>query len=209
MSTPNTDPGLRLAKQVSGNLDALDVRVTEAEAGLRKLKGDVDALAVAVRMDLKSAVRTPPGQRGKAAEDDEEFEGQPNWLEMASPAEAQTTLESAVAWHRRVLVHLDAGLHPCWPWHPNLVAEVLALGELYVWSYAQENPKEVGAFFAHFLATFRNRSRAFFERAQCSATYHQAGGRSWRVDQGAVGEYARWWAGDRQDTPPGLTEVEQ
>lgn len=210
MSTPSTDPGLKLARQVAARVDDVVVKVTNVEGTVATLKKDVDALSAATRMNLKALIRTPPGQRGGAAEDDEEeFGGQPNWLEIEDPEEARTTLEASVAWHRRVLVPLDCGLPPCWPWHPAMVAEVLALGEVYVWAYGQKNPKEVGTFFAHYLATFRSRRTTHFSASSCSGNIHGFGARQYTVDTGALAEYARWWVSDRVGLPPGLLEREQ
>ena len=89
-------------------------RVDRLEADLSKLNHTVTGLGSAVKGLLAQ-------KQDQAA--------QPDWLTVDKPAVAQTMLLATVDWTERHGATLGLKVQPCWPWHPQLVAVLLAAAQ--------------------------------------------------------------------------------
>ena len=182
-----SDPGVKLAAAVSGRVDAMEVSLDQHTRDIAALRKDGESLTKTVKSILKR---------------EEEGEGQPDWLLISSPQDAVDTLLAAMDWHDRLLPYLNAAMPTCWPWHPILVCEVLALAETREAAYLGGDPVKVSDFMARHLMTFRSRNAA--ETKQCNRSEHVVGEETYTVDRGQLDTYARWWATDRRGVAPGL-----
>lgn len=136
----------------------------------------------------------------KAREDDE---GQPDWVNVEDPRDAVSILRGAVRFHDRHVPALGCVMAPCWPWHPLVVVEVVALSQQYVASYGGR-PADVSDFLNRWLPGFVSRVRKAMP--ECNRSEHREDGQTYAADTAMTDRLAEWWATDRRGAPPGLTE---
>ena len=204
--------GQLLVAALAGRVDAL-------EELARRTADDVTALGRGVA-DLTGQIRriTAPGAPG-APEDQlapagtandpnaadaglepEPAAGQPDWLTVTDPDEAAELLTGLTGWledvgaHHGLTVLLSAA--PCWPLHPNVVADLLALCVERGDAYAGERPTPVSEWHTRWLPGCRHRVDTAL--AGCvSERGHTAGGRLWDATGLDPQSIAAWWATDR------------
>lgn len=139
----------------------------------------------------------------------------PEWLTVTDPALAVAWLTGLTHWVPRVWTRYPgAGLQPCWPWHPAIVAELLVVQ--HAWDEAVLPGQSVLA-----LAAWHDRWRpAAMHRINRAMTGCDRGagchvdiaGHHFRFDLSRLDELAAWWAEtDRADVDaaPGLTREER
>ncbi len=105
--------------------------------------------------------------------------------------------------------YLQSETPPCWPWHPDVVAELLVCKTL--WDEALLDAPAAGA-----LAAWHDRWRAGAARrleqrmAGCDRSFgrHKIRGREYEFDVACLDELAEWWATTHGTDPtrpvPGL-----
>lgn len=169
-------------------LDGVDVTLVRHGADIEKTQKDVDSLTASVA-------------RMQAQAD----KGQPDWLKIADPDEAETWLTGALVFVERYLMPMDVDLPACWPWHPFLVSEIIALAEQRDLAYAGTADK-VSDYHARWLKTFKDRVGNAKREGCGRITHADRDGTKYDIDRSRVREYARWWATDRVSPPPGLSK---
>jgi hypothetical protein len=186
------DP-MKVAVAVAARVDGLEVTV---ESHTRDLK--------ATRDELESHTRSIAGVVKKLGE---KPKGDPqlDWLRVDDPDTAMELINYATRWADRFLTDLEAPMTTCFPWHPVLMVEVIALANQYRASW-EKGPGAVSEFMARWLPTFRDRARGY--RGDCNAhEHHTSQGAKYRAQRELLPDYAHWWATDRRGDPPGLTRI--
>ena len=192
---------LRLAEKV----DTLGRQVED----LTLLKSDVDThtRTLADLTDLLRRVSGAPAEVGpsNAAKDDDPPVME--WLTITDPQVAVRFLTDLSVWVRDVFArYVPAGsvFAPCWPWHPTVVAELLACQAAWLGAVDPKAPLEA-------LAGWHDRWRpGTWQRldkllARCERDVdglHIEGAARYRFDLAYLDELAEWWATCRQVTPP-------
>ena len=143
--------------------------------------------------------------------------GQPDWFLNRDPEEAAKWLEGIAGYVDRVLQYIPTqvaplNLAPCWPWHPRIVAELLASMCHYLAVYKGGPPNAVSEMWrVHLDGAI---GRVGKHMGGCDKDWHKvtmdnpATGSpcdEWKVDLEAVPAYIAWWCGDRKGIPPGLS----
>ena len=100
-------------------------RVDRIEADLAKLSGTVTGLGNVVKSLL--------AQKQEQAK-------QPDWLSVDKPAVAEAMLLATAEWTDRYGATLGLRPQPCWPWHPHLVAVLLAAAQHHAAVYRGPEP---------------------------------------------------------------------
>ena len=121
MTPPSTPP----AQIDQDTVRAVVGRVDRLEADLAKLNRTVTGLGSAVK--------------GLLAQKQEQAV-QPDWLTVDKPAVAQAMLLATVDWTERYGATLGLKVQPCWPWHPQLVAVLLAAAQHHYAVYHGPSP---------------------------------------------------------------------
>ena len=136
-------------------------RVDRLEADLAKLNHTVTGLGGAVK--------------GLLAQKQEQAV-QPDWLTVDKPAVAQTMLLAAVDWTERHGATLGLKVQPCWPWHPQAVAVLLAATQHHYAVYHGPSPVAVTDFLTRYLPAIAKQLRE--AQGSCREAIHLAAGRS-------------------------------
>ena len=172
---------------------------------LLDLPARVDELT-RLAVDLTNAVSALTARRSTAA--------CPSWLLLPNdPGLASTTLDALTGWLAAVYLRYPDGadhLPECWPWHPDVVEELLWL--LHAWSAAYQGPQASVAL----VADWHDRQRPGVVRrvrqsaGSCSVENHQIrAGWSRRPSAGpevpGIGHLpsiAAWWGARRDEAAP-------
>jgi hypothetical protein len=175
--------------QIDGDtVRAVVGRVDRLEADLSKLNHTVAGLGSAVKGLL-------------AQKQDQAV--QPDWLTVDKPAVALTMLLATVDWTDRQGATLGLKVQPCWPWHPQLVATLLAAGQHHHAVYHGPSPIAVTDFLTRYLPAIAKQLRE--AQGSCREAIHLVAGEKYVVHRDQLPELARWWATDRAGLAPGLT----
>src|SRR3954447_3812454 len=183
--TPASTP----SAQIDGDtVRAVVGRVDRLEADLAKLNHTLTGLGAAVKGLLTQ-------KQDQAV--------QPGWLTVDKPAVAQAILLAAVDWTERHGATLGLKVQPCWPWHPQAVAVLLAATQHHYAVYHGPSPIAVTDFLTRYLPAIAKQLRE--AQGSCREAIHLHAGQKYTVHRDQLPDLARWWATDRTDLPPGLT----
>src|SRR3954467_10277388 len=183
--TPASTP----SAQIDGDtVRAVIGRVDRLEADLSKLNHTVAGLGSAVKGLLAQKQEQPV---------------QPDWLTVDKPAVAQAVLLAAVDWAERHGATLGLKVQPCWPWHPQAVAVLLAATQHHYAVYHGPSPIAVTDFLTRSLPPIAKQLRE--AQGSCREAIHLAAGEKFVVHRDQLPDLARWWAADRTGLAPGLT----
>jgi len=166
-------------------------RVDRVEADLAKLSGTVTGLGNVVKGLLT--------QRQEQAK-------QPDWLRVDKPAVAEAMLLATAEWTDRYGATLGLRPQPCWPWHPHLVAVLLAAAQHYAAIYSGPNPVAVTDYLTRYLPAIAKQLRD--AQGSCREAIHlddRDKGEKYVVHRDQLPDLARWWATSRSGLAPGLT----
>jgi hypothetical protein len=175
-------------------LDDLTADIAALARGMADLsaKVQVQTDAAASRAVRASAIGVP--EASSSPDSQEQTEGQPNWLTVADPVVAAGWLVDVATFVQDVLVPVGAAPGAgCWPLHPGVVAEFLALREEYRAAYAGDGPTSVSEWWSRWLPGVR--VRVGEELAACAVERgHRHGGRIYEVPRLDLARVATWWA---------------
>ncbi len=184
--TPAAPP--RPAQIDQETLRAVVGRVDRLEADLAKLDRTVTGLAGAVKGLLAAK---------------QEQAVQPDWQAVDDPAVAQTMLLAAVEWTEHHGATLGLKVQPCWPWHPQAVAVLLAAAQHHHAVYHGPSPVAVTDFLTRYLPAIAKQLRE--AQGNCREAIHLDAGQKYTVHRDQLPDLAAWWATDRTGLAPGLT----
>ena len=137
----------------------------------------------------------------------------PSWLSVTDPALAVAWLDELAIWVPAIWQpYLQTKTPDCWPWHPDIVAELLIVQ--YQWVAATADGAGPDP-----LAIWHDRwrpgaaARVMKRMAGCERAFgnHKgdSSGREYRYDVAFLDEVAEWWAtthgADPKSPAPGLT----
>ena len=188
--TPNT------VKALHGRLSVLSARLETAETTLAGHAADLTAIGRALAALPADTSGPGIGQDTDDPEEDTEG-GRRDWLTVEDPEQAAQWLDEAARWLREVGAHHRLDLPPCWPLHPEVVAEVLALVEVRATAYAS-TPEAVAEYLGRWLPGARERITEALSKCHGE---HLIGATPYAVSGLPVTEVAQWWASDRATSP--------
>jgi hypothetical protein len=127
--------------------------------------------------------------------------GLPDWIRLDLPhaAVAEDLLGQVAAFLARVGVHLAVPAVACWPLHPAVVVDLLAVMSQYDHAYTGDNPSGVSELLTRWLPATRER----IKRALAGCTdvgAHDHDGHLYLAEALDPHEVAAWWT-SRRDTP--------
>lgn len=179
-------------------VDRVDRRDGDQQAVNKAVARQVAGLAAElVRVTQRLAtIKPPPEDQAPPVE----------WMTISDPGLAAEALLDLRDWVDQVWVQY-APLTDCWPWHPPVVAELLACRGYWLAAFAPEAPRQAAA---EWHARLRPAAAAQvgYRMTMCDRTMGHAGPAEVRylADLTEVYAYARWWATSRAcpEVPPGL-----
>jgi len=187
-------------KALHGRLVVLSGRLDTVETTLTGHGADLAALGKALAVLRGATPSTTPGEATSAPQEAEDTEqGRRDWITVQDPEQAARWLDEAAVWLREVGAHHGLTPHRCWPLHPDVVAEVLALADVRTAAYAGA-PEAVAEWLGRWLPGARERIAEALGRCQ-EAGGHVIGRTTYAVSGLPVPEVARWWTTDRATRP--------
>jgi hypothetical protein len=181
--------GLHLARAIARRVDKLEPGLADAHRKLGKL---TQGMAILLQ----------------AQENEQESEGQPDWLTCRDAAEARTILTETMDWVEECGRYLGVAPVECWPWHPPAVAVLLSGARHYRSAYAGESTVTVVDLLTRYLPAIHKQvpmaMREDTSRAPCNGAIHREGEAPYSYDLERLDALAFWWATDRTGLPPGL-----
>jgi hypothetical protein len=187
----------RTVNGIAGDVTALGRGLAELTGQIRRITtGTADATVTGTEIEPAT------GEAGPAGETADEVVGQRDWLTVTDArialdwlVECRGWAEAALVWH-----DLDLDQTPCWPLHPTVVADVLALIEQRDEAYIGSKPSAVSEWLTRWLPAAVERIRTGLTRCNDSAG-HDHRGQVYDARQLTLTDAARWWTGQR-DLPP-------
>lgn len=149
---------------------------------------------------IEGLTRIRDQQQTSAAADDDAGPGIVSWLTLDDPAAAGDILADLADWLRTVYVRYPGSrLADCWAWHPSVVAELLAVRDMWTAAYEGERASARAVMDWHDRDRPGTARRVGDELGGCSLERHTAGGpmeyRPARLDgTDLLGDLADWWA---------------
>ncbi len=147
---------------------------------------------------LRAGTTPPAGPTGPGAgEPDQDVAGQPDWINVSDPRAAVALLGEVQAFADEFLAPLGWAVPaPCWPLHPEVVTELLALSESHQHAWAEPTPTDVCEWLSRWLPGAG--ARITTALGPCLAERgHRHAGRTYRATGLRLEAIARWWATER------------
>jgi hypothetical protein len=191
-----------LSRDNRAHADALATIRETAEAAHRTLDDLVDRVAAAEHLAAGTAAQLAK-QAGVLTGDP--GEGISSWLAAPRPA----ALAELVVWIGQVLIHYPGtadALSTCWPYHPWIVEELLALHAAWIDAYEGDRPSGTKAVDWHDRHHPGALTRIATELRDCSIDAHRPGGRVDHTQLPAtpatehVSDAGAWWTNARKAT---------
>jgi hypothetical protein len=187
--------GTLLLTAMAGRVDALEKSAEEGRKDVAAIgRGLADITAQLRRLNDTSH---PTGPAPSSSSGDELAEQQPDWLTVDDPSVAREWLAAAQGFVDGVLVHHGVGMTmPCWPLHPTVVADLLAMACERDAAYTGATPTPVSEWLSRWLpAGIERITRAM---AECVVERgHRVHGRTYDVTGFDPASAATWWATER------------
>lgn len=187
----------RFAAEVAQRFGPLEADVAVLRRELVQAKADLAQTKAAVKDGLRSAPTEPEA----------EAKGQPEWIGCTDADEAHRILLAVDEWMDRYGRTLAVPDRPCWPWHPHVVALLLAASRQHTEVYQGKAGDKVSDYLVRVLPAISDRIRKILDATECNAHVHkdEPGGTPYAVHLDQVPDLAAWWATDREGLAPGLT----
>lgn len=163
----------RLSRQVAAQQDDLRQAQQTAEHAHRVLVDIVDRVQAIA--DQQPTATSPPAAGGGPST------GPVSWLTLEDPDQARTLLHQLADWLAQVYIHYPGAtnsLGECWPWHPNVVEELLALKAAWHAAYDDPTAPPHRALDWHDRALPATIHHLNTTLGDCSQPAHQPGGRA-------------------------------
>lgn len=183
-----------LTRQLGALRDQLGAGVESAET-----KADAALRAIAKVTDALSALTATPDGDGDQADEDEDA-GIASWMTVRDPEQARAMIAELAEWLAAVYVRYPGGqLGDCWPWHPSVVAELLALRDIWVNAHEGKTASAAAVMDWHDRYRPGAAARVTAELAPCGLEKHSgpvpAGHRPVTVPgEAMLGQLAQWAA---------------
>ena len=191
--------------RLAGQVDRLEHQLTD----LVVLRADVDAhtRTLSALTDLIRRVTT--SNHDDTIPEDLDSEAVADWLTLTDPATAVTCLNRLHRWVTDVWTHYTP-IPACWPWHPTVVAELLACQQLWAAALVDGAPAEViAAWHDRWRPGAAGRVKQTLGGCLRAEPLHVIGATHYCVDLAYLDEVATWWTTSHGHTsPPGLTRTE-
>jgi hypothetical protein len=185
-------------KALHGRMTVLSGRLDAVEATLGEHGGDLAAIGRALSALRGAAPATTDGTATSASQEDGDTgEGRRDWLKVDDPEQALQWLTEAAAWLRDIGAHHGLDQAPCWPLHPDVVAEVLALADARNAAYTG-GPTDPAEWLNRWLPGARDRLGEALESCRGE---HLIGTTPYAVSGVDLAAVARWWSCDRTTHP--------
>ncbi len=185
---------------------ALAGRVDATEHEVRKTSADVAALGRGLA-DLTAQIRTlttggPVGTAGAVQDDDDQPAGQLDWFAVDDIETARAILTGLQDTVEAILTHHGISLDvPCWPLHPAVVVDLLALTAERDGAYTGPKPTPVSEWLTRWLPATTDRITAAL--ATCLAEHgHRERPHLYDTTGFDPLSAAAWWARERHLTAP-------
>jgi hypothetical protein len=190
---------------LAGRVDAVERQLRLTDERLAGVAEDVAALGRGMA-DLVAQIRqlgtSAPAAVVTPAGDDDVDEGelaepQRDWMTVTDPVPAAQWLDELATWTTDVLAPHDAAPAAiCWPLHPDVVAELMALQADRDAAYDGDRPTPVSEWLARWLPSASQRIGASL--AHCIAERgHHADGRTYDATVLDLASVAGWWTEHR------------
>ena len=202
-----------MVSALAARVDALeqDTRVLRTDAdglgrGYARLTTQIDRLANRASTTTGAGAGGTSGTAGRSAPtgpgaaDDE---GQPDWLTVTDPDVAVAWVTAADIWARDILTRHGLALTstPCWPIHPDVVGDLLALIAQREEAYGGAKPAAVSEWLTRWLPAGIDRIRG--RLAVClDERGHSQNSRIYDAKPVDPAHAAHWWATDRNTPAP-------
>jgi hypothetical protein len=124
---------------------------------------------------------------------------QRDWLAVTDPDTARDWLLQAQEWIDHVGVRCGLGLPACWPLHPGVVTEVLALSAERTAAYGSASTTTVSEYLGRWLPGARDR---IHQALQGCLGGHQHQRTTFHVPALDLAAVATWWTRDRATPAP-------
>jgi hypothetical protein len=211
---PDGDGGLT---RLIGKVDRLE----HAVADLATLRADVEAHSRSLT-DLATAIRVTraPDPHGEPAGANADLSAEatpgvptgddpaPDWISVTDPSQAIAWLDGLDVWVRQVWTRYGR-IPPCWPWHPDVVAELLVCAHVWAGAVLPGNgPELLAAWHDRWRPGTAHRVNRALTGCERTDGEHLAGpGPRWAIDLTVLDEIAHWWATTHgASLAPGLTK---
>lgn len=189
---PRPVEDLDAAPGVHARLAGLVARLDAVEARTEGHDADLAALGRSLARIVDHDGTSTPNPRPATDAGNERRD----WFAVTDPAEAAVWLLDLLAWLGRVGAPHQVCPAPCWPLHPDVVSELLALGDAHAAAYTG-TPDAVMEWLTRWLPTTRDLVRDVLTR--CSDG-HRIGPTAYTVSDLDVAAVAAWWTTDRATT---------
>lgn len=124
------------------------------------------------------------------------------WMTIEDPDAATAAITELRMWVRNVWTKYDP-ITDCWPWHPQVVAELLACRRVWVAATSKTAPALAPADWHQRFRIGTHKACAARLKECNRAEGHKAGDRYWDVDHQALADMAAWWASTHGTPTPG------